>query len=340
MMKAIHLIKYGKSQGAFEMREVPIPEPDDGQVQIKVHSFGLNFADVVARRGLYPDAPKNPAVLGYDVAGTITKVGKAVTKFKKGDKVTALTRFGGYAEYAVTIQEGVAKIPDNVDIGLSTALATQACTAYYCAAHCVQLKEGDKILVQAAAGGVGSIITQIAKHHGCKIFGTASPQKLDFLKENGVDYPIDYRSVDFYNYIKNGEHELDYVFDSIGGKSFKKGYKLLIPGGTMVNFGAADQIGSNKLKALGVAANFGIFSPIQLLMASKSLIAVNMLRIADHKPKLFEQIFDGVMDYVKKGIIRPKLAKKFSAEEIDEAHDFLESRASIGKVVMEWSEMV
>jgi NADPH2:quinone reductase len=337
-MKAVHLVKYGNSDSAFEIREIPKPTPGPREVLIKVDAFGLNFADVVARRGLYPDAPKNPAVLGYDVAGTIESIGKDVNEFTVGDRVTALTRFGGYAEYVTTMVEGVASIPDGFDTGLSTALATQACTAYHCAVQSVNLHEGDKVLIHAAAGGVGSTLVQIAKSKGCIIYGTASKSKLAHIKSIGVDHAIDYRNTSFYDavYSDLGGAELDFAFDSIGGKTFKQSYKLLKPGGTIVYFGAASQIGSNKLKALGVVAGFGLFSPIQLLMSSKSMIAVNMLRIADHKPALFQKIFSGVMDYVEQGIIKPTLAKKFSVDQIGEAHEYLESRQSIGKVVMEW----
>ena len=338
-MKAIHLIKYGSAEKAFEIRNIDIPQAKVREVLIKVEAFGLNFADVVARRGLYPDAPKNPAVLGYDVAGTIEAIGTDVTEFKIGDRVTALTRFGGYAEYATTMVEGVAKIPDNIETGLSTGLATQGCTAYFAAAHSVTLSEGDKVLVQAAAGGVGTAIVQIAKHKGCQVFGTASASKHDYLKSLGVDSIIDYRSKNFYDEIKSqlGGEKLDFVFDSIGGKAFKKGWKLLQPGGTMVNFGAAAQVaGNNKFKALSVALGFGFFSPIQLLLSSKSMIAINMLRIADFKPQLFQKIFLGVTKMAEDGIIKPQLAKTFNASQISEAHEYLESRASIGKIVMKW----
>lgn len=338
-MKAIYLNKYGSSNKAFEIKETALPKTGDNEVCIKVSHFGLNFADVVARRGLYPDAPKNPAVLGYDVSGEIHEIGKKVTRFKKGDKVVALTRFGGYAEYVTTMQEGVALMPQNYDPAKATALATQACTAYFCAVHCVNLISGDNVLVQAAAGGVGRILVQIAKSKGCTVFGTCSTTKINDLKESGVDYVIDYTREDFYKKIMsilNGS-KLDYVFDSIGGKAFKKGWKLLQPGGTMVNFGAADQVsGNNKLKALSVAASFGFFSPIQLLMASKSMIAVNMLRIADHKPHLFQKVLEGVIDMVNNNTIDPYLDSVYNATEIDKAHAHLESRKSKGKVVMEW----
>ncbi len=337
-MKAVHLVKYGDSSKAFEVRDAEKPVPQSREVLIKVDAFGLNFADVVARRGLYPDAPKNPAILGYDVAGTIDALGSDVTEFKVGDRVTALTRFGGYAEYATTMVEGVAKIPDGFDTGLSTALATQACTAYHCAVQSVNMHEGDKVLIHAAAGGVGSTLVQIAKSKGCIVYGTASKSKLAHIRSIGVDHPIDYRNTDFSNVVHSdlGGAELDFAFDSIGGKTFKQSYKLLKPGGTIVYFGAASQIGSSKLKALGVVAGFGLFSPIQLLMSSKSMIAVNMLRIADHKPELFQKIFAGVMDYVDQGIIKPTLAKKFHVDQIADAHEYLETRQSIGKVVMEW----
>ena len=186
---------------------------------------------------------------------------------------------------------------------------------------------------------MGSILTQIAKYKGCEVIGTASTGKLEFLKENGVDIAIDYTQNDFAKVIKHqlGETPLDVVFDSIGGSAFKKGWKLLKPGGSMVNFGAAAQIsGSNKLKSLGVVAGFGLFSPLQLLMSSKSMIAVNMLRIADHKPQLFQKVFKGVMDLTEKGIIKPILSKSYSPEELGDAHSYLESRQSIGKITVSW----
>jgi len=338
-MRAIYLKRYGASEKAFEIRETPTPQPGPKEVLIKSKCFGLNFADVVARRGLYPDAPKNPAVIGYDVSGYIEAVGSEVKYLKVGDRVAALTRFGGYAEYARTMEEGVALLPDTLSFEQGVALATQACTAYHCAVQCVNLHEGDVVLIQAAAGGVGSILTQIAKHKGCTVIGTASSKKQDFLRQNGVDIPIDYTKDDFKRVIQDrlGEAPLDFVFDSIGGSAFKKAWKLLKPGGVMVNFGAASQIaGSNKLKGLAVVAGFGVFSPLQLLMSSKSMVAVNMLRIADHKPQLFQKIFNGVMEMAEAGIISPILSKNFKPEQIAEAHDFLESRQSIGKITLTW----
>jgi len=335
-MRAIYLNKYGDANNAFELKEALIPTPTANEVVIKVHSFGLNFADIVARRGLYPDAPKNPSILGYDVSGIVHAIGNEISHVEEGDKVVAMTRFGGYAEYSVTMGEGVAKIPANLDYAHATALATQGCTAYYCSVDSVSLHKGDKVLIQAAAGGVGSLLVQICQHFGCEIYGTASTSKLSYLKEIGVHHPIDYTKEKFTSHIKDG---IDVAFDSIGGKTFKDAFKLLKPGGKMVYFGAAAQINgdkTNKLKAIGVGLGFGIFSPIPLLMKSQALIGVNMLRIADHKPNVLAHALSKVVDYTTNGIIKPKVGKIFKAKNIAEGHAYLESRKSIGKVVMEW----
>ncbi len=339
-MKSIYITQYGNSDKAFDIRETEIPSPGPGEVCIKVISSGLNFADVVARRGLYQDAPPNPAVIGYDVAGYIHAVGIDVIDFEVGQKVVALTRFGGYAEYAIAMVEGVAVLPDDYDFHKATALATQACTAYFCAAECISLHEGDTVLVQAAAGGVGSILVQLAKYYGCKVYGTASTKKQDFLKELGVDLPIDYTKDSFKDIIKKETPDgIDVVFDSIGGKSFNHGMKVLSPGGRMVSYGAASQIKgnkTNKLKAAGVVFGFGLFSPLGLLMNSKSIITVNMLRIADYKANMFQHVMRKVVKLADEGVINPTLCKTFAASDVASAHDFLESRQSIGKVTLGW----
>ncbi len=340
-MRAIQLTQYGNANKAFSIKEIPVPKPSDTEVLIKVVSSGLNFADVVARRGLYPDAPKNPAILGYDVAGYVESVGSNVKNVKPGQKVVALTRFGGYAEYAIAMQEGVAILPDDYDFHLATALATQACTAYFCAEECVSMHEGDHVLVQAAAGGVGSILVQLAKHRKCHVYGTASTSKQNYISQNGVDTCIDYTKDSFKKIIKKLKpNGIDIVFDSIGGKSFGNGMKLLGPGGRMVSYGAASQINgnkTNKLMAAGVVFGFGVFTPISLLMQSKSVITVNMLRIADNKPHVFNHVLNRVIDLAKNNIISPTLSKTFDSSQINEAHNFLESRQSIGKVTINWT---
>lgn len=336
-MKAIHLIKYGNSDKAFEMREIPRPVPNSSEVIIKVSHFGLNFADVVARRGLYPEAPKNPAVLGYEVAGIIDEIGSDVTNLQKGMRVVSMTRFGGYAEYAAVSSLGLAVIPDDMSFEEATAMATQGCTAYYCLYESLVLHRNDKILIHAAAGGVGSLMVQMAKNIGCFVYGTASSKKQDYLKSIGVDVAIDYSKTDFTSIID--KNSIDGVFDSIGGYVFKKSFKLLRPTGKMVFFGAAEQINGNStnfIGALKAGIGFGFFSPIPLLMNCRSLIGVNMLKVADNRPELIAHCLANVMKLSQQKIVKANIDKVFHVDEIAIAHDYLESRQSIGKIAVKW----
>lgn len=338
-MKAAVLIKHGSAFKAFEIREVAKPTIKRSEVLIKVAAFGLNFADVMARRGMYKEAPSLPAILGYDVAGTIEEIGEQVTNFKKGDRVTAMTRFGGYAEYAVTNTSAVAVIPDSLDAATATALTTQYTTALYAASEMVNLHKGDKVLIQSGAGGVGTALIQYAKYLQCEIFATAgSESKLSYLRDLGVHHPINYNTQDFETEIKKITQQkgIDVIFDAVGGKSVKKGIRLLSPGGRLVCYGAAALSNKNIFGKIKTALDFGFYHPAMLMMPSKSIIGINMLQIADHQPQVIERSLKKVMELYAAGVFVPTIAKVYLASAIDEAHNFLEKRNSIGKVVVQW----
>ena len=338
-MKAAVLIKKGFADKAFELREVPLPTLKSEQVLIKVEAFGLNFADVMARKGMYKEAPPLPAILGYDVAGIIEEVGIGVINLKKGDRVTAMTRFGGYAEYAVTNASAVAIIPADLDTATATALTTQYCTAIYAASEMVNLYKGDKVLIHSGAGGVGTALIQYAKHKQCEIFATAgSADKVNYLKKSGVHHAINHTTQDFEKFINEITHQkgVDVIFDAVGGKTVKKGIRLLAPGGRLVCYGAADISDKNLLGKIKTVLSFGFYHPFMFMMPSKSLIGINMLHIADYKPQVIERCLAKVMKLYVNGIFVPTVAKIFDAKDIAKAHDFLESRKSMGKVVVKW----
>lgn len=340
-MKAIFLVRNGDSGEAFEMRDIPIPTPLAGEVVVKVEASGLNYADVMARRGLYKAAPPIPSVLGYDVAGTIHAIGRDTPGFKPGQRVAAMTRFGGYAEYALTQAAAIIPIADSMEPALATSLATQASTAVYSSGFAARLYEGDRVLIHAAAGGVGTILVQLAKSKGCIVYGSASRHKHAYLKEIGVDFPIDSHAGNPMDEIissLNG-HTLDVIFDNIGGLSFKNGFKMLGPGGRMVAYGAAAQNRgkkSSRLNTIRVGLGFGFHSPIGLIVHSQSMIGVNMLSIADNKPLILKEVMAEVRRLTESGIICPVLGKAFPASQIADAHDFLESRQSTGKIALLW----
>ncbi len=337
-MKAFQLTKFGSAEKAFQLTDMPEPLPKSDEVIIEVEGFGLNYADVMARLGLYQDCPPLPCVLGYEAVGRVSAKGAETTGVEIGDRVTSFTRFGGYAEKVAATHLGVAKIEDDVSIGDGAALATQFCTAWYAAEECVRLHKGDKVLIHAAAGGVGTGLVQLCKRHACEIYGTAgSQEKLDFIAELGVDHPINYKKEDFYDYFKRQNIKLDVVFDSIGGDYVRKAWKLLDAGGRLVMFGAAQMSdASNIFKKIGVGLGFGIYHPAQLLMAGKSLIGVGMLPLADEKPLTLKRCLDGVVDLYQKGELKPVVGGIFKADQLAEAHNFLANRKSMGKVVVSW----
>lgn len=340
-MRTYTLVKNGKATEAFKLEDKPTPEPGEGEVLIASEGFGLNFADVMARLGIYQDCPPLPAVIGYENVGRIKALGKGVTGFKEGDRVLAFTRFGGYADHIVTPVMGVTPIPDSLSVGEATALATQYMTAYYAVEECLHLYEGDHALVHAAAGGVGTALIQILKHKGVTVFGTAgSAEKLDYLRSLGVDYPINYRETDYLEEIKKlgFDRKIDATFNPIGGNYVKKDYALLNAGGAVVIFGASKltEARGNPFKIIKLLFGFGFWSPIKFVTASKSLIGLNMLRIADYKPAAFQRSLKAVVDLVNQGVIKPTVGQEFDHSELADAHTFLESRKSIGKVAVKW----
>ncbi len=338
-MKAAVLIKNGAASTAFQIKEVPVPLVKPGEVLVKVSAFGLNFADVMARRGSYKEAPPMPAILGYDVAGIIDQVGTGVTSIKVGDRVAAMTRFGGYAQYAIANEAAVIHLPQQLDEVTATALTTQYCTAVYIANEMVKLHQGDRVLIQAGAGGVGIALIQFAQYKNCEIFATAgSDDKINYLQNMGVQHTINYKTNDFKKTIKDStcNKGIDVIFDAVGGKSVKKGMHLLGAGGRMVCYGAAAITNENIFGKIKTALAFGFYHPVQLMMPSKAIIGINMLQIGDNHPLVIKRCLAEVLRLYTAGIFLPKIAKVFDAAAISEAHQYLEERKSIGKVVIKW----
>jgi len=338
-MKAIYLVRFGKPETAFEVREIAVPSPNENQVLVKVEAFGLNFADISARNGKYRDCPPLPCVLGYDVVGKVEAIGKNVSNVQVGDRVAALTRFGGYAEYVAADFRGVVKIPEDMPLTFAGAIAVQYCTAYYSCIECVNVHEGDRALVHAAAGGVGTALVQLLKNKGAIVFGTCgSAEKIDYLKSLGVDYTINYRATDYKNEIVkiSGAKKLDLVFDSVGGSYVRDGIKLLGAGGKLVSYGASQIMGANLFSKIKIGLQFGIYHPAVFLINSKSLIGVSILRLADQKPEIIQRCFRGIIKLFKDGVIRPAGGLEFPAEKLGEAHRAVEERKTMGKVMVKW----
>jgi NADPH:quinone reductase-like Zn-dependent oxidoreductase len=322
------------------VQDRPEPEaPGPGKARVRVRAAGINFADLMARTGLYPDAPKPPCVVGYEFAGEVESVGEGVQEFAVGDRVLGGTRFGGYAEL-VTVGEGeLLPLPSDWSFEEGAALPVNYATAYAGLVRYGSLAQGERVLLQAAAGGVGIAATQIAKLYGAEVFGTSSSAKHQAIRGFGVDHPIDYSSQDFVKEVRRitgDKHALDLVMDAIGGRSFRKSFSLLRAGGRLVCFGAsAVQTGDRRSlpRAVRTMAEMPRFNPMKLMSPSKSVIGLNLLTLWDAKGTLDEYI-EPLRKWVEDGSIRPVVAEAFPLERGPDAHRFLHERKNVGKVVL------
>ena len=338
--QAIQLVKYGPAETAFNFTEAtPIPLEHD-EVEIAVERFGINYADVMARNGLYREAPPLPCVLGYEVVGEITKVGKDSPKELLGKRVVAFTRFGGYSQVVNTKYYAVAPISD-LDGNNALCLATQYVTAYYMSEIALYINEGDNILIHAAAGGVGTALIQLMKSKNVNIIAkVGSDNKIAHLKSMGIKHIVNYNKNDYVVEVQAilGDEKLDVSFNPVGGSSFKKDWKLIGPTGKLLLYGGSERSGKKWgiLSDLNFVRKMGILIPIGLMGTSKSVIGVNMLRVSEMKPLLLKKCLDAVVALAIKEEIQPHVDKVFKATEIAAAHAYLESGKSVGKVVLEW----
>jgi NADPH:quinone reductase-like Zn-dependent oxidoreductase len=331
-MRAVVITKHGDPD-VLKVEERPDPPPPGpGQVAIDVRAAGVNFADTMARVGLYPDAPKPACVVGYEVAGEVTAVGEGVDAVKPGDRVMAGTRFGGYAEKVVVKADDVVPLADRLSFEQGAAIPVNYTTAWAGLVRYGNLQSDERVLLHAAAGGVGIAATQIAKHIGAEIHGTASPSKHDAIRGFGVDVAHDYTKKGW----EKGLPKFDLVMDAIGGPSFRLSYNLLRPGGRLVAFGASSVMSGesrNLLTAAKAAAQMPWFNLIKQMSSSKAVIGLNMLTLWDDKGTL-EPWITPLRAMIDDGTVEPVVAEAVPFDNAPEAHRALAQRRNIGKVVL------
>jgi NADPH:quinone reductase-like Zn-dependent oxidoreductase len=338
-MKAWQLTTHGDPTKVLALRDLPDPAPKTGEVLIRSEGFGLNYADVMAVKGLYRDAPPPPCIIGYETVGRVEQCGEGVPADLLGKRVLAMTRFGGYAQLACTDHRAVAEIPDDTGLGEALAMATQGATAWYMAMVTAPLQTGHRVLVHSAAGGVGQLLTQIAVRQRCEVYAVASgAEKMDYLRSLGAHHVIDRGQGDYHDQLQQllGKERLDISFNAVGGTTFKKDMSLLGSGGKVVLFGGAERGAGGALGTLRFVWNMGLVIPIFLMMQSKSIIGVNMLRLSEHKTLLVAACIQGALGAMREGWLKPKVHPLYSADQLPEAVELLGSGRSIGKVAVRW----
>jgi NADPH:quinone reductase-like Zn-dependent oxidoreductase len=321
----------------LEVREAPDPVPGEGEVRIRVRAAGINFADILARIGLYPDAPKPPVVVGYEVAGVVDAVGEGVTTPHEGDRVLALTRFGGYSSSVVVPAAQANRFPDDLSDAEAAAVPLNYLTAAVALYRMAGLTAGETVLVHNAGGGVGIAAVQLARLRRAAVIGTASAAKHSALRSFGVEHVIDYRHANVEQEVKRltKGRGVDVVLDPIGGPSFGVSYRMLAPLGRLVMFGMSS-ISSDRRSLWRVLRAWWAmkrFDPLSLINRNKGVFGLNLGHLWDERRQL-QPLMELILTELHAGRLKPVVARTFPLDKAADAHRFIQSRANIGKVVL------
>lgn len=337
-MKAVWISRHGGPE-VLEVRESPDPEPGPGQVRVRVRAAGLNFAEVMARKGLYPDAPKPPLVVGYETAGEVDRVGEGVTDVSPGDRVIAMARFGGHTDTLCVPAEQVFPMPESMSFEHGAALPVAYLTAYHLLFEVARVRPGDRVLVHMAAGGVGTAVLQLGRTvEGLVTFGTASSHKHDYVRQHGCDHPIDYHQVDYAEEVRRitGGKGLDLVLDPLGGRDWKKGYDLLGPAGRLIAFGFANMSSGGRRRigrVLRQITGVPFYTPMKLMSDNRTVGGVNMGHLWD-EVELVEREMKALVALYDEGRIEPHVEAAIPFDRAADAHRLLEEGRNLGKVVL------
>ncbi|WP_121822632.1 quinone oxidoreductase family protein [Halostella salina] len=321
-MQAIEVQEFGTSE-TMSVVDRETPEPGEGEVRVAVEAAGINFADVMQRRGHYEGGPEPPYVPGMEAAGTVDAVGEGVG-LDVGDRVVAMTNGNAYAEYVTADTASLFPIPDGMSFEEAAGFPVQFLTAHGCLFGWGDLKEDERVLIHAAAGGVGTAAVQLASRAGAEVFGTASTrEKLDLASDLGCDHPINYVEDDFVervDEITDGEG-VDIVLDGVGGETFSESLDAIPQFGRIVAYGAA-------------SGRPGEVDTGTLLFGNKSVIGYHLGRAMRTDPNRVLQAVPDLQQGLQSGELEVIVGESFPLADAAEAHEFIENRGSTGKVVL------
>jgi len=336
-MKQIVITKSGGPE-VLKIQKLPDPVPQPQEVLIRVKAAGINFADILARKGLYPDAPKAPCVVGYEVSGIVEAVGDRVEKSLVGKPVLALTKFNGYSDVVCVPARQVILKPEKLSYEEAAAIPVNYLTAWQLLVVMGSLQKGESVLIHNAGGGVGLAALDIAKKIGATTYGTSSSMKHVFLMKRGLDHAIDYRSQDWAEVLRQltKGKGVELIIDPIGGKNWKKSYKALRHTGRLGIFGistVSKSLRGGKLQFLKLVFQTSKFHPFHLMNANRGVFGVNIGHLWHEGPKV-QAWLEEIMKGVNEGWVRPYVDNTFPFDKAGEAHTYIEERRNIGKVIL------
>jgi synaptic vesicle membrane protein VAT-1 len=337
-MRSAWITRHGGPE-VLQVREGPDPVAGPGEVRVRVAAAGLNFADVMGRLGIYPDAPPVPCVMGYEVSGVVDAVGEGVVAPRPGDRVVAGTRFGGHSDVVVVPASQAVPVPDGMSLEAAAALPVNYLTAWHMLFAVGHLSPGQVLLVHMAAGGVGIAALQLARTvPGVTVIGTASAAKHGVLREEGCHHPVDYRTTDYVAEVRRltGGKGVHLVLDALGGADWRKGYELLRPTGMLVAFGVSNMAPGERRSLWTVVRQFLAsprFSPIALMNDNRAVAGVNMGHLWGETEMMMAEL-QAVLGHWRAGAVRPRIDSTFPLERAADAHRRIQSGQSVGKILL------
>ncbi|XP_014266043.3 synaptic vesicle membrane protein VAT-1 homolog [Maylandia zebra] len=327
----------GYDKVKLQVKTMAKPKLKAGEVLVRVKACGLNFAELLARQGLYELLPSPPVTMGMEGSGVIEAVGEDVNDRKVGDRVIALARSGMWQEVAVVSADRTFLMPEEMSFEEGAALTINYMTAYMMLFEMANLRPGKSVLIHMAAGGVGIAATQLCQTvQDVTVFGTASASKHETITQGGVTHPIDYRTKDYVEEIRKiSPKGVDIVLDPLGGSDTQKGYSLLKPLGMIIVFGAANCVTGQRKNLLAMAKtwyNQLSLNTMKLMQSNKAVSGFHLGYITDEQ--LFGRTMSTLLELYKQGKIKPRIDSSYHFEEVTEAMKRMHERQNIGKVIL------
>lgn len=337
-MKAIVLNRTGRSD-VLQVTDEDRPVPKKNEVLIKVKYAGVNYADILTRQGLYSWAPKRPNILGLEAAGEIVEIGNNVSLHNIGDKVFAGMQFGAYAEYVAVDEKFALKPPEFYNWEEIIAFGGQWLTAWVALYEMARVRPGENVLIHSAAGGVGTGAIILAKNLGLNVYGTCSPHKKGIIEELGAIY-VSYENFEIE--LKEKGVIIDCVLESVGGEIFRRSFDNLGPMGRLVTIGGTGIKLKNKWNPFAL---FKAWKSIpkakqsEVLRQSKAFMGLHVGYLLDHADRILS-IWDDMIRLIEKHQLRPIYSADqiFPLSKAGEAHDFMDQRKNIGKIILDPSK--
>jgi len=336
--RAVEILRYGPPD-VLRVREFWPSPPGPSEVAVDTRAIGVNFADVIGRLGLYGPAPPAPYVPGFEVAGTVVAVGEGVTAVAVGDAVIAGARFGGYATHVVTPERLVMALPSGWSFEEGAGYFATYGTAYHALVTLGRLAKASVVLIHAAAGGLGTAATQLARHIGARVIGTAGGAgKARFCQEQGADRGIDYTRSDWPRRAReaSGGGGFDLVLDSVLGPTFRHSLELLAPMGHLILCGAASftpRRRRNRLVLLWKWLRLPRIDPLSFIPTNRTVSGFNLLLLLEREA-VMRALASALAGLATSGAVRPVIDRVLPLEQAAEAHRHLQQRKSRGKVVL------